>query len=60
MARKKKKPASLNVAKRLQRKLAIQQGFYDGRFMEKSVPDRKKAESRKKSRQKFRLKDLDE
>ena len=32
MARKKKKASSFNAAKTLQRKLALQQGYYDGRF----------------------------
>ena len=60
MAGKKKKPSSLLVAQKLQRKLAMQQGYYDGRFKEKTVPDKKKDQSLRKSRHKFRLKDLEE
>ncbi|MFM7217811.1 MAG: hypothetical protein ACKO1U_07315 [Bacteroidota bacterium] len=30
------------VARRLQRKLSLQQGFYDGRFRERTVKDKKK------------------
>jgi hypothetical protein len=53
MAKKQKKASSLNAAKRLQRKLAMQQGYYDGRFKEKVVKDKKKEESRRKSRKKI-------
>lgn len=60
MAGKKKKPSSFNVAKRLQRKLALQQGYYDGRFKEKTVPDKKKEQSRRGARHKFKLSDLEE
>lgn len=42
MSKKKKKPTSLLAAQRLQRKLAIQSGYYDGRFKEKTIPDKKK------------------
>jgi hypothetical protein len=59
MSRKKKQSSSFDVAKRLQRKLAIQQGFYDGRFKEKIVPDKKKKESRSMARRKFRPSDLE-
>lgn len=48
--RKKKK--SIDVAKRLQRKIAIQQGFYDGRFKEKIIPDKKKEAKKKWARKK--------
>ena len=48
----KKKPSSVNVAQRLQRKLAMQQGFYDGRFKEKMVKDKKKEEGKKLARKK--------
>ncbi|HRH65365.1 MAG TPA: hypothetical protein PLU53_03635 [Bacteroidia bacterium] len=44
---KKKKLNGNTVALRLQRKLAIQQGFYDGRFKEKTIRDKKK-EARKR------------
>jgi hypothetical protein len=60
MAKKKKKSSSFHIAKRLQRKLAIQQGFYDGRFKEKVVKDKRKEESRRKARRKVRLDDKEE
>ncbi|MBK6988605.1 MAG: hypothetical protein IPI10_07640 [Bacteroidetes bacterium] len=57
---KKDKNSSLNIALRLQRKLAIQAGFYDGRFKEKTVKDKKKEESKRKARKKVRIeKELD-
>jgi hypothetical protein len=34
------------VARRLQRKLSMQQGFYDGRFRERTVKDKKKETKR--------------
>jgi len=49
---KAKKNSSFNAAKRLQRKLAMQAGFYDGRFKEKVVKDKKKEYSRKLGRKK--------
>ncbi|MEO8087047.1 MAG: hypothetical protein ABI763_09520 [Bacteroidota bacterium] len=49
---KSKKNSSFNAAKRLQRKLAMQAGFYDGRFKEKVVKDKKKEYSRKLGRKK--------
>jgi len=55
MNRKKKRETSFDVAKRLQRKLAIQQGFYDGRYKEKIVKDKKKERSRKLARKKVNL-----
>lgn len=58
MSEKNKKNTSLGVAKKLQRKLAIQQGYYDGRFREKTVPDKKKEDSLKKARKKIRPNDL--
>ena len=36
-------------------KLAMQQGFYDGRFKEKTVKDKKKENSRKLARKKVNL-----
>lgn len=51
----KSKNSSFNIAKKLQRKLAIQAGFYDGRFREKTVKDKKKEESKRKARKKIRL-----
>ena len=53
---KKKKESSFNAARRLQRKLAMQAGFYDGRFKEKVVKDKKKEYARKLSRKKVDLK----
>ncbi len=55
MKKKKKKQTALDVARNLQRKLAIQQGFYDGRFKEKTVKDKKKEYSRKLARKKVDL-----
>lgn len=51
MSRKKTKQ-SLTVAQRLQRKLAVQQGFYDGRYREKIVKDKKKEARRRWAREK--------
>ena len=47
-----KKDSSFNAAKRLQRKLAMQAGFYDGRFKEKVVKDKKKEQKKKWARKK--------
>lgn len=55
MKKNNKKKTSFDVAKRLQRKLAIQQGFYDGRFKEKVVKDKKKEYSKRLSRKKVNL-----
>jgi hypothetical protein len=52
---KHKKNSSFNAAKRLQRKLAMQAGFYDGRFKEKVVKDKKKEYLRKLGRKKVDL-----
>ncbi|MCX6275007.1 MAG: hypothetical protein NTV09_07355 [Bacteroidetes bacterium] len=52
---KHKKNSSFNAAKRLQRKLALQAGFYDGRFKEKVVKDKKKEYKRKLGRKKIDL-----
>jgi len=49
---KKKQQSAFETAKRLQRKLAIQQGFYDGRFKEKVVKDKKKERQKKLARKK--------
>jgi hypothetical protein len=51
-SKKKKKQTAFNTAKRLQRKLAMQQGFYDGRFKQKVVKDKKKEEQRRLARKK--------
>ena len=55
MGKKKQKKKSVNVAKALQRRLAKQQGFYDGRFKEKTVRDKKKEWKKKLSRKKIKL-----
>ena len=51
----KKKNTALQAAKRLQRKLAKQAGFYDGRFKEKVVKDKKKEQKKKWARKKTNL-----
>lgn len=51
----KKKYSSVQTIKNLQRKLALQAGFYDGRFREKKVTDKKKEENRKKARKKINI-----
>ena len=55
----KKKQTSFNAAKRLQRKLAMQAGFYDGRFKEKVVKDKKKEQKKRWARRKVNLKNVD-
>jgi len=55
MKKKKKKETSFQVAKKLQRKLAMQEGFYDGRFKEKVVKDKKKEFNKRLSRKKVSL-----
>ena len=55
--KKKKRESSFQAAKRLQRKLALQAGFYDGRFKERVVKDKKKEESRRRARKKVNLKE---
>ena len=52
---KKKNETSFKAAKRLQRKLAMQAGYYDGRFKEKVVKDKKKEQKKKWARKKGRL-----
>ena len=52
---KKKKETAFLAAKRLQRKLAQQAGFYDGRFKEKVVKDKKKEQKKKWARKKTDL-----
>jgi hypothetical protein len=44
--KKNKKYDPEKVARKLQRKLALQQGFYDGRFRERTVKDKKKEAKR--------------
>ena len=51
-SKKKKKRSALETAKRLQRKLALQQGFYDGRFKQRVVKDKKKEEQKRLARKK--------
>jgi hypothetical protein len=48
----KKKNTLFEAAKRLQRKLAMQSGFYDGRFKEKVVKDKKKEQKKRWARSK--------
>ncbi len=48
-----------NIEKTLNRKSAVEQGFYDGRFMEKIVPDKKKKKSKSKMNKDDILKELD-
>lgn len=57
MPKKKKKNSLLNVAQNLQRKLALAQGFYDGRFKEKRITDKKKEERRRLARKKVKIDD---
>lgn len=45
------------VARKLQRKLAMQQGFYDGRFKVKVVKDKKKEADKRLARKKVNLKE---
>lgn len=52
---KNKKDSSFIAARRLQRKLALQAGYYDGRFKEKVIKDKKKEQKRKLSRKKVDL-----
>lgn len=47
-----KKNRSASLSKKLQRKLAMAQGFYDGRFKEKTIPDKKKEAKRRWARKK--------
>jgi len=54
----KKKNSAFQTARRLQRKLALQAGYYDGRFKEKVVKDKKKEQKKKWARKKSR--DLEE
>ncbi|REJ80830.1 MAG: hypothetical protein DWQ44_04830 [Bacteroidetes bacterium] len=52
--KKKEKDDPDRLAKQLQRKLAKQQGYYDGRFMEKRIPDKKKERQKKLARKKVK------
>lgn len=51
MSSKNKNKAS-EIAKKLQRKIAIQQGYYDGRFREKTIKDKKKEAKKRWARKK--------
>jgi len=42
-----------NIEKTAQRKLAIEAGFYDGRYKKRVIPDKKKAESKKRIKVEF-------
>lgn len=53
----KKKQKAIDVAKKLQRKIALQQGYYDGRYKEKIIPDKKKEAKKKWARKKGRAED---
>lgn len=44
----------MNLAKKIQRKLAIQAGFYDGRFRVRKIKDKKKEASKKWARKNHR------
>lgn len=55
MSKKNKNPSSFQFIKNLQPKLAVSEGFYDGRFREKTVKDKKKETSKKKARHKINL-----
>jgi hypothetical protein len=52
MSKKNNKKSSFNYVQTLQRKLAKQSGFFDGRFKEKVVPNKKKKEEKRLSRKK--------
>jgi hypothetical protein len=55
LGKKKTKKKSVTVAQALQRKLAKQQGFYDGRFKEKTMSDKKKEWKKNLSRKKIKI-----
>ena len=57
--KKKKKNSAFQTAKRLQRKLSMQAGFYDGRFKEKVVKDKKKEQKKRWARKKSRNREED-
>jgi len=54
-----KKDSSFHAAKRLQRKLAMQAGYYDGRFKEKVIKDKKKEQKKKWARRKSKNPEAD-
>jgi len=47
-----------NMAKGRERESAKEQGFFDGRFRPKVIKDKKKEDSKKKSRKKLRIWDF--
>jgi hypothetical protein len=51
-SKRKKKQSSFETAKKLQRKLAKEQGFYDGRFRSRAVKDKKKEKKKRLARKK--------
>jgi hypothetical protein len=56
---KKKKREAMLTAQKLQRKLALQAGYYDGRFRPKVVKDKKKENEKKLARKKVDLRKED-
>lgn len=55
MAKKKKiKKKKDNYQAKKNRESAIEQGFYDGRFRKRVVPDKKKKERKEKARKKIK------
>jgi hypothetical protein len=50
MAKNKKQP---NIDAKINRQEAVEQGFYDGRFRSKVVPDKKKKKSKEQAREKI-------
>ena len=52
---KKRNSSAFTAAKKLQRKLALQAGFYDGRFKEKVVKDKKKEYMKRLARKKVNM-----
>jgi len=46
MKKKKKKTTVINLQKKKMRDSRKEQGFFDGRFKNKSVPDKKKVEDK--------------
>ncbi|MCC7231789.1 MAG: hypothetical protein IT242_02500 [Bacteroidia bacterium] len=57
MSGKKKKNKPSPAILRLQRKLAVQQGFYDGRFRPKKIKDKKKEARKRWARKKEKPED---
>jgi hypothetical protein len=55
--KKTNKKAEIKRARALQRKLALQQGYYDGRYRPRVVKDKKKEADRRKARRKVNEKE---